>query len=98
MSENKIFRPVKNVMWRCGEQGVKISRQRTRNFTEHNFHMAENCAYLRTTETQHILLLKRKILDEGAAGPEKFRLDFTNLQCYSNPLRDMTLCAIKRPR
>ena len=39
----------KNVMWRCGEQGLKISRQRTRNFTERNFHMAENCASLRTT-------------------------------------------------
>ena len=36
------FLLARNVMWRCGEQGLKISRQRTRNFTERNFHIAAN--------------------------------------------------------
>ena len=40
----KIFRIYRNVMRRCGELGLKIDRQRPSNFTEHNFHMVENCA------------------------------------------------------
>ena len=52
-----------NVMWRCGEQGLKIGRQGPDNFTEHDFYMAKNRASLRATLTHHILSLHRKILE-----------------------------------